>query len=183
MKTKDVDLKTVEAVDKVLQPQSDTATLSSGVVLRGKQANPLILVQVMAAFPRPEPPLVYMQAMGREVENPDDPDYIERLQSWKMEYSNSMVTAMITLGTELESKPKKMPGPDDDEWLEEFSLLGLPTHPQSKSWRYLMWVKFQAIKSDKDMELIKELVGRLSGVRESTVRSAESFSGSDKTDR
>lgn len=182
MKT-DTDFKAATAVDKTLQPQDGTITLSSGVVLRGKQANPLILVQVMAAFPRPQPPVMYMQQMGREVENPDDPNYLEALQSWKMEYSNAIVTAMIILGTELVSKPKKMSGPDDNEWLEEYSLLGTPTHPRNKSWRYLTWVKFKAMKDEKDMELIKEIVGRLSGVRESAVKSAEDFPRSEPADR
>jgi len=175
----DKDLGVVQAVDRALEPQGDTITLSSGVVLRGKQANPLVLVQVMASLPRPEPPMVYMQAMGREVENPDDPTYIEKLQSWKMEYSDRMITAMILLGTELVSTPKGMPKPDKDDWLEEYSLLGMPAHPQSASWRYLTWMKFKAIRDEKDMRLLQEVVGRLSGVRESAVKSAEDFPGSD----
>ena len=175
----DKDLGAVQAVDRALEPQGDTITLSSGVVLRGKQANPLVLVQVMASLPRPEPPMVYMQAMGREVENPDDPTYIEKLQSWKMEYSDRMITAMILLGTELVSTPKGMPKPDKDDWLEEYTLLGMPAHPQSASWRYLTWMKFKAIRDEKDMRLLQEVVGRLSGVRESAVKSAEDFPGSD----
>ena len=123
--------------------------------------------------------MVYMQAMGREVENPDDPTYIEKLQSWKMEYSDRMITAMILLGTELVSTPKGMPKPDKDDWLEEYSLLGMPAHPQSASWRYLTWMKFKAIRDEKDMRLLQEVVGRLSGVRESAVKSAEDFPGSD----
>lgn len=179
----DGDFDTARAVEMASTPQGDTITLSSGVTLRGKQANPLILVQVMAAFPRPEPPMVYMQAMGREIENPDDPDYIERLQSWKMEYADRMVTAMVSLGTELVSVPKGMARPEKDDWLEEYSLLGLPLHPESKAWRYLTWVKYHAVKNENDMKLIQEVVGRLSGVRESAVKSAENFPGSDETDR
>lgn len=179
----DNDIETARALDSAQGPQDDNITLSSGVVLRGKQANPLILVQVMAAFPRPEPPLVYMQAMGREIENSDDPNYIERLQSWKLEYADRLVTAMVTLGTELVSKPKSVAGPEKDDWLEEYSLLGLPVHPESKTWRYLTWVKFYAVKNEEDMKLIQEVVGRLSGVRESAVKSAENFSGSDQADR
>ena len=182
-KPKDSDFDTVSAVESTQKQQDDTISLSSGVILRGRQANPLILVQVMAAFPRPEPPMVYIQAMGREMENPDDPDYIERLQSWKMEYADRMVTAMISLGTELVSSPKVTGNPDKDDWLEEYALLGMPVHPESKAWRYLTWVKFRAVRNETDMKLIQEVVGRLSGVRESAVKSAEAFPGSDQTDR
>lgn len=179
-KGKNTDFETAQAVERALGDQDDTITLSSGVVLRGRVANPLILVQVMAAFPRPDPPMVFMQSMGREMENPDDPNYIERLQSWKMEYADRMVTAMIVLGTELVSSPKGLGRPDKDDWLEEYSLLGMPMHPQNKAWRYLTWVKFKAMQNEKDMQAIQDMVGRLSGVRESAVKSAENFSGSDQ---
>lgn len=180
-KTKDLD--TAQAVERALAPQDDTIILSSGVVLRAKKANPVILVQVMAASPRPEPPLVFMPAYGREMENPDDPNYIERLRSWKMEYSDRMVSALILLGTEIVSVPKGLPGPDKDAWLEEYSLLGLPMNAENKRWRYLTWVKFKACVDENDLKYIQEAVGRLSGVRESTVKSAENFPGSDKKDR
>lgn len=182
-KQKDTDFESSRALEEAERAQGDTITLSSGVVLRGKRANPLVLVQVMAAVPRPEPPLVYMQAMGREVENPDDPNYIERLQSWKMEYADRIVNAMIALGTELVSAPKGVGKPESNEWLEEYALLGLPVHRESKAWRYLIWVKFKAIGNEMDMQAIQEVVGRLSGVRESAVKSAENFSGSNQVDR
>jgi hypothetical protein len=184
MRKQSKDLDTARAVENAMQPQDDTTfNLSSGVILRGRRANPLVLIQVMAAKPRPEPPLVYVQAMGREMENPDDPDYIDRLRSWQMEYADRMVTAMILLGTELVSVPKGLSHPDKNDWLEEYSLLGLPTSPENKSWRYLTWLKFRAVKGEQDMKMIQDVVGRLSGVRESSVQSAEEFPGSDKADR
>jgi hypothetical protein len=181
--SKNRDLETAQAIDRATKPQDDIITLSSGVVLRGKQANPLILVQVMAAFPRPEPPVQFIQVMGREVENPDDPDYIERLQAWKMEFADRMVTAMIALGTEFVSAPKGLSQPEKNDWLDDFSVLGLKMFPENKSWRYMTWVKFKAVRDETDMQAIQELVGRLSGVRESAVKSAENFPGSGKADR
>ncbi len=182
MKTHD-DKKAVKAVDEALKTQDNLITLSSGVVLRGKKANPLTLIQVMASFQRPTPPLVYMKAMGREVENPDDPNYLEDVQAWKMAYSNAMVTAMIVLGTELESKPRGMPGPDDNAWIEEYSLLVNDIHPENKTWRYLTWVKFKAMTDEADMAKVQEVVGALSGVRESSVSAAEDFPGRDTEGR
>ncbi len=177
---KDSDFDTARAMERAVVPQDDTITLSTGVVLRGKRTNPVILVQVMAAFPRPEPPLVYIEKMGREMENPDDPNYIEKLQSWKMEYANHVVTAMVSLGTELVSSPRNLGHPDKDDWLADYSLLGMPMHPDHKQWRYLAWVKFKAVGNEDDMKKIQDVVGRLNGVRESAVKSAEDFPGSDQ---
>lgn len=170
-------------VEAIEEKESDLITLSSGVVLRVKQAAPLVLIKVMAAFPRPKPPVYMNKTMGREVENPDDPDYLERLQAYKTESSNALLNALILLGTEFVSAPKKFPKPDDNMWLEEYAELGMGMKPENKAWRYLNWVTFKAVTSEKDLELIQKAVGRRSGVPESAVKSAETFSGSNETNR
>lgn len=177
----DSDVKVARVVDAVQEENQDNLVkLSTGVVLRGKLANPTIFIMVMAANPRPEPPLVYIKEMGRQMENEADPDYLERVQAWKVEYSDRLVTAMIMMGTELVSAPKKLGKPQEDDWLEEYSLLGMPMMPESKSWRYLTWVKFKGMSNEQDMQAIMDVVGRLNGVREPTVKSAEEFPGSDE---
>jgi hypothetical protein len=55
--------------------------------------------------------------------------------------------------------------------------------PDSPSWRYITWVTFKAVLSKEDLDLIQKVVGRLSGVPDSAVRSAEEFPGSDQADR
>jgi hypothetical protein len=167
----------IEAVEQAEKARDNTITLSSGVVLRGKQANPLVLIDVMAAYPRPKPPTYKSPTMGRMMENPHDPDYRERVKSWEAESSSAMLNAMILLGTELVKVPKGFAKPDDDSWLDEYELLGLPLKPQNESWRYLKWVLFKAVKDEKDMIKIRDVVGRLSGVSERVVESAEQFPG------
>ena len=180
MLTGETEMKVVEAIET---QESDLITLSSGVVLRAKQAPPLILIKVMAAFQRPKPPVYVNKTLGREVENPDDPEYLERVQAYKTESSNALLNALILLGTEIVSVPKGMPKPDKDDWLEEYQTLGIGGHPENKSWRYLTWVTFKAVLSEKDLSLIQAAVGRRSGVPESAVKSAETFSGSDQAGR
>ena len=172
-----------EVVVEVLEETTDERTLnlitlSSGVVLKAKQAPPLALVKVLAAFPRPKPPVYMNKQMGREMENPEDPEYIEKLKAHRMESSNAVLNALILLGTELVSVPKGFSKPADQEWLDEFQLLGLPSRPENASWRYLTWVTQRAVLSEDDLLKIQEAVGRLSGVTEAAVKSAESFSGS-----
>lgn len=174
------DIETARALDRAAVAPEDTITLSTGVVLRGRKANPVMLIQVMAAVPRPEPPLYYNKTMAREMENPADPKYLEALKAWQMDQTNRVTDAMIVLGTELVSSPKKLGKPEDNEWLQDYTLFRLPMAPDSESWRYLTWVKFKACQDESDLEQIMKVVGRLSGVSESAVKSAETFPGSDQ---
>ena len=118
--------------------------------------------------------------MGREMPNPDNPDYIDQLKAHQTESSNALLNALIIYGTELVEVPKKFPKPEDNEWLEEYSIIGLQTHPESRSWRYLTWIMVKAVRHENDLIAIRDEVGRLSGVSEDSVRSAEAFSGGGK---
>lgn len=173
----------VEAIEESKKPQDNTVVLSTGVVLRCKQANPLLLMNVMAAYPRPKPPVWHNPTMGRQMENPDDPAYIEAVANWKLESSNATLKALILLGTEVVKVPKGIPKAEDNQWLEIISLLNIPMNPDNKSWRYLNWVMSVATNGVEDLNKISEVVGRLSGVPEKNVKAAEEFPGSDQTDR
>ena len=84
MGTNEQELKVIETIEKAEEKQDNTIQLSTGVVLLCKKANPLVLIDVMAAFPRPKPPTWHNPTMGREMENPDDPDYRERVKAWEL---------------------------------------------------------------------------------------------------
>ena len=174
---------TLKALDTVGEEGRDFVVLSTGVELYVRQANPNILIKVMTAKKRPEPPMVLIEAIGKYVENSDDPDYIKRVKAWEMDYNSGMLNALIALGTSLKSKPKAVPSPDSDEWIRDYRSLGLETVAESKSWRYTTWVMFVAAPTDNDIKIIGEAVKRLSGVREADVRDAETFPGRDQTDR
>lgn len=192
----------IRTIDKSGEPD-DLIRLSTGVVLRGLKANTGTLISIIAAFPRPRPPVWIHPQMGREMENPNDPDYIARVSSWQTEQGNAVITAFILLGTELVSKPSDMLGPYpvmkkskvpdgvdgggkkkfkeveviSRDWIEEYELLNLPMRPENLKWRYLTWVKFKAAPEDTDLKLIQEVVGRLSGVSKKDVQAAEEFPG------
>lgn len=172
-----------ETIDVAGQAEDNLIRLSTGVVLTAKQANPNILIRVMTSQERPQPPMVFIKAMGREMENPNDPDYIKRVQAWEMSYNNSMLNVLVGLGTELKSKPRGMTGPDEDSWLEDYKFLGLPIHPESPSWRYITWILFKAAVSPQDIQAIGNKVKNLSGVKEADVQAAETFPGSDEESR
>lgn len=174
--------KVAQDIEESTGEDKNLVTLSSGVVLEVFQANPHTLIKVMTRTRRPEPPTYYAEKLGKEVENPDDPDYIARVKSWEMDYNSAMLNALIGLGTKLHSKPKGMPGPEDESWLKDYSVFLTP-HPESKMWRYIEWVLFVAATSEKDTLMIGAKVRELSGVKEADVRDAVSFPEGDEKSR
>jgi len=170
-----------KAIDAAGKASSNEIRLSTGVVLKAKQANPNVLIRIMTSVPRPKPPTYFDEMMGREMENIDHPDYKSRVEAWEMEYNNGMLNALVGLGTELISKPDDMPGPDDKAWIDDYKILGLPAVPESKAWRYITWVLFMAAVTDKDVAAIAESVKSMSGVKEADVKSAETFPDGDNT--
>ena len=170
-----------KALDGNSGQESKEIHLSTGVILLAKQANPNVLIRIMTAVPRPKPPVWKHPDFGREMENLEHPDYIKQVQAWEMQYNNGMLNALVGLGTTLKEKPKKMPGPDDKSWLDDYRIFGLPTMEDSKAWRYVTWVLFLAAPLDTDTKMIGEKVKQLSGVKEADVQNAENFSeGNEK---
>jgi hypothetical protein len=114
------------------------------------------------------------------MENPDAPDYIERIRAWQTEYSDATLNVMIVYGTEIVSVPKGFQQPKDKKWLERYKTTGLPAIEDNDDWRYLTWMKFAAALTVEDLNLIKEVVGKLSGIPDADVQAAETFPGSDQ---
>jgi hypothetical protein len=172
--------KTLKAVREAEKDAEDKylIRLSSGVVLRGKQVPPLTMMKVMAYFQRPKPPVYFNETMGREIENPDDPDYRDRLQAYSAELGSAMLNVFIILGTEVVQVPKKFPGHMDDIWLKEYAEFGVgPAKPDNESWRYLTWVTLKAVLDENDVNLIQEVVGSATGVTEKAVAAGAAFPG------
>lgn len=193
-------LDALQKIEERKPDEADIIRLTTGVVLRGRKISPSLLIEVITSKARPKPPTYHNEKMGRTMENVDDPDYIERVQAYKYEQAGALVTVMILMGTEIVSIPAEMEGPHPQviltgrgkekkeetvwpRWLEEYELLNLPMRPDSVSWRYLTWVKFRAAPEDEDMKLIQEVVGRLSGIRETDVQAAEEFPERNKKSR
>lgn len=144
--------------------------LSTGVVLRAKRVPSALLADLMARYPTPTPPVVFIPDKGREEENPDDPAYIQRVTENQAQLARSMADAVILLGTELVSVPKGFPGQEQAQWLEEARLMGYELN--SPRARYLAWVKFKAGPELADYQAIWTEVGRLTGVTEKDTQAA-----------
>ena len=150
--------------------KTEDITLSTGVVLRCKAVSRSLFADLLARHPLPKPPVIYLPDKGREEDNPDHPDYIEKVKQHNIEIAKSLSDAMVLLGTEVIDIPKGLPKQDDRDWLEEMRVLGFDLRPGPE--RYLAWVKFKAVANEGDFNAIGKAVGRQTGVTEEDVESA-----------
>jgi len=173
--------KTVKAMQDVEAEGDDNLIrLSTGVVLEARQVPSGQLIKVMSRFQPPEPPMYFNKDLGRSLPNTADPYFETRMKEWEQNRVSALLNILIIYGVSLKSKPKGMPGPDDDEWLDSFYAAGEQVVADNKYWRLLNWVTAIAAPKDEDIKLITEKVGRLSGVREADVKDAANFPGSDQ---
>lgn len=164
--------------------EGENIVLSSGVVLKPVTLPPLVLMEAMTAVPAPKPPVYHDKRLGREIENPDDPDYKEALGFHRLRYATGMMNSMLIFGVEIVSIPEGLASIDSDEWVEKLSLAGIQVMPKSKSWRKLAWLKSVAVKSAEDNSLVMEKVGSKSGVAEADVDlAAKSFRSKEAAGR
>jgi hypothetical protein len=154
---------------KNIAKKFDEVTLSTGVVL-GIKKIPRLLIGELVKVPRPTPPIVMIESIGREEENPADPEYINKVQQWETMVSMKMVDAFVLFGTNIKSVPDGFPDFLDSSISSKLKALGIITiSPEDK---YLAWIKFFACEQDEDIAAVIDSVGRLSGVSEKDVDEA-----------
>lgn len=148
-------------------------TLSTGVKLKCNKVPEWMVADIYDEFNKNRPPIpVYLnERKGREEPNPNDPDYLDALEDWELEVAMALNNALIISGTEIESIPEDMHGPDDEKWLAKMRAMDRPVHNEYLA--YLQWIKYYAgPDAREDSGSILEVVGRLSGIRESDVETA-----------
>ena len=173
-------------VQKAQSKNIDIIEFSTGVKLRIKEEiSPSILIDIIADLEeeRPEPPVVYIEAIDREEINLDDPDYAKRLERWDTVGTKRILDTLLLIGTEIESVPKGMEKPEGNDWIGVLEVLGFKINRRNKSVRYLFWVKNVAIKTVEDLRMVTEQVGRRAGISEADVQLAQaSFPDKEKQD-
>ncbi len=141
---------------------STTVLLSTGVVLRHTEKPPskIILAKIIERYEYPDPPMSDM-GKGRLEPNPNHPDYTKAVEEIDAKRGFAFYDALIVLGTEIESIPVDMEGPDDTGWIDEMEILGFEVDKREKA-LYRDWVRNYAASSEEDMKLIIAfVVGRL----------------------
>lgn len=170
MNTSKRELRVAKAIDSV-QNTDGLIVLSTGVILKTKRVPNMLFAELMKRHTRPLPPRILDRDRGREIENPNDPEYVARLEAWQSELTLDMTDAMIGMGTAIYSLPKGFPTVDSEEWLEPLRVLNFDPG-DNKVARYLLWVKYVAGPSDEDVNKLLTGVGSASGVTEVAVADA-----------
>lgn len=162
----------IEQAEKRQDESLQELVLSTGVVLRVSKVNPVLLSDIAAESlkHRPKAPIVFIESLGREEENLDDPDYTEAVTQWQATVLLDINNAYVLKGTEVISVPDGMDSPDNEDWLDEMRILNRPVG--TKRQRYLAWIKYVAAVDAEDTTAIVREVGRLSGVSEAEVQEA-----------
>jgi hypothetical protein len=155
-----------------------TVLLSSGIVLKVRPVPPLAIRQAVMNVERPRVPIVFIEEKGREEENPDDPGYRDALVEYRIATGMAAMKALLVLGTQVESLPDGLSGPEDDGWLEELQDAGLDIEASSPRARYLAWLQFYALKTNEDLAAAMDGPRKASGITEEDVALAvQSFRG------
>lgn len=173
----------VEVAEENKTTEDNTFTLSSGVVLRGKQAPMKVIMSVMSRYERPPVPVVFDPGVGRNVENPTDPDYKKAVTLVDTKTTEAVMNVLVIFGTEIVSVPRGLGRPKDNGWLDKLEATGQEISEkdrENKHWRYLNWFSTTAAPEQEDMVLLMNHVGKLTGVSEGDVADAANFPKGDE---
>jgi hypothetical protein len=149
-----------------------TVTLSTGVILRVSSVPNMLYTDIMAemAPDRPKVPAIWIEARERYEENPNDPDYQERIGLWTAQAMTAVNNAFILEGTEVESLPDGFAAHDDQAFVDRMRTLRRPVANDAE--KYLTWIKYRAAPDESDVVLMLQEIGRRSNVTETDVATA-----------
>lgn len=166
-------------VIEMLEDRNDDreVVLSNGIILGIRPVPPFVTRAALSKLDTPDVPVVHIAEKDRSEANPNDPTYIAAMQLYQAEKLAIFADVLMLKGTEVKFVPEGRCNPDDDIWVEELALVGIDV-PTGKAARYLSWVKFHALETDRDIAYLTALLVRSSGVTEGEVqRAIESFRG------
>lgn len=160
-----------QTTDSASAERGGEATLSTGVVIRGKRVPDEILRRAFqrARTTEPKPPLWFNPSKGRQEPNESDPDYIAAKERHAIELGLYMENALIMYGIEVVSVPDGFPGPDSAEWAEEIALTGMASGASAAA-RLFDWLTIKAGPHDRNVMF--RLAGRATGTLEVDVDEA-----------
>lgn len=145
-------------------------TLSSGVKVKSKLLPPGYAVKLNREWiaKEPKPPIEFIENIGREEANPDNPDFIAAHQDWQSKFALAMFNLGMVLGLEVTEIPDGVPAEDGAEFLALLELLG--ESPNTTVERRVLWVQLVAATTNEDVLAIVSLLGEQGGATETGVK-------------
>lgn len=170
----------VQAAEEAERPEIHSLRLSNGIVLKVKAVPPFLIRQAAMNVAKPVPPKIRLEDKGVEEENPDDPAYQEALKEHFTQSAEAGSDLMMMAGTEVESLSDGHVPPESDDWLELVQLVGVKVDIGNRYSRYLAWLKFYAIETEKDLFTLISALGQKIGLSEEEVsKTVDSFRGGE----
>lgn len=160
-----------EVEAQATKKEGNLITLSSGVVLKVRPVPPMILAKIDQKFPDPPMPMVRDEDRGRDIPNPQDPNYLNAVERNSNDKGSAIIDVLAGLGTLPVSVPEGMYTYDQDDWIEPLEFVGIEV-PIKGTGRYLAWLKYYVIRSGEDLALIAKRSAKSLGVPEEAVADA-----------
>lgn len=160
-------------------------TLSNGIVLDCRPVPPLLVNAVNEEFQDPPVPKVVDQDKGREIENPNDPAYLDAVTRVSSLRESAVIDLVLAVGTSVKTVPDGYYAPEQDEWIAWVEMAQKVTgrafaiDRDDKQKRYIAWLRFYALETGTDLKLAAQMPLQLAGINEQEVMDAiNSFRGS-----
>ncbi len=169
-------------IERPPMPEAKMVTVSTGVVFRIRDVPTMALQRVNEEHEGQKPgvPKVYYAAKEKDIDNPDDPDYIKAVDKWNDELIEKMMDAVFVLGLEVVGVPESFPTMGEQLWAKKLKVAGteVATEPEA---RFVDWVKYCAAPKPEDLTALFMACSRNAGVTEDDVASAaKSFPSGEK---
>lgn len=131
-------------------PNDGIITLSTGDKARVVPVAANLIQKVRSQIKPPPVPMWYDENKGKDVENPNSPDYVQALKDLEQERGLAVVDALILFGVEL------LDGvPEDKSWLKKLALLKIEVDQDDPLDVEFAYKKYIAVSSDDLIKITK----------------------------
>ncbi len=134
---------------KEQQDETGIYTLSSGVRVQIKPVSISLITDVQSKIKYPDPPMVYIERMGRDEPNTDDPHYKRQCTEVEQAKGQVAIDACAMFALELVDGM-----PQDTGWLTKLKLLGIELDDSDPVSCEFYYKKYIVIGGPADLNLI-----------------------------
>lgn len=144
-------------------------TLSTGVILKVKKINYMIVQAVINQFKYPDIPEVFDKDRGRPIRNPDNPDYKKLCAEVDAHRMNAVADAIAAFGVDIHHIPDHITPIEDETWIKELALVHIHVEKDFPAARQQAWINYVALKEADDIATLTKQFLSVMGVSEAAV--------------
>lgn len=165
----------MDAVEQATSILANEFRTKSGVILRTRKVKTSIVRNAWKALKEPKPPMIWIEALGRYEENPNDPSYGEAIGNYNLARADATQNVYLMLGCDVKYVPDGYPLPGDDSWTEALEELELTIPSKDKPGaRKVAWLLYHVLEDQVEQAELQKQIMRMSGlVLEEDVKEAE----------